>query len=76
MMKASNKAMSASQKKRLHKMKQLNGNEKARTLNMIRLKEATQVINEGKADKEKYANKAETARAAYLVKQEKAGGHE
>ena len=49
-------------------MKQLNNNEQARTLNMIKLKEAMQVVNEAKGDKDKYSNKNETARAAYLVK--------
>ena len=58
-------------------MKEFAEYDKARNLNLKKLKEATAQIRNGVDKDEKNARKqnTDTLRAAYLVKQEKAKGH-
>ena len=57
MMKASANHVSQAQMKRMERMKEFADSDKARNLNLKKLKEATQEIKNGVSDGEKFARK-------------------
>ena len=77
MMNTDTRFVSDSQMKRFQKMNDMAIMDKARNLKLMKLKEATQEIKDGVTYVEKVARKKKTDndRAAFLVKQQKVGGH-